>query len=107
VGVNSYVETYEHRLVAGLDAPEVHHINHVKDDNRPENLAPVSSLEHGAHHSRIDIPEATALYASGWSLQKLAAKYGVFHSTVYWVLKRRGVRLRTAAEALQFKEAQA
>lgn len=44
---------YEHRLVAELTAARyltsdehVHHINGVKDDNRPDNLMVLSSSEH-------------------------------------------------------------
>lgn len=37
-----YLESFEH----------VHHINHVKDDNRPENLQAVTSKEHSAIHMR-------------------------------------------------------
>ena len=53
---NGYV--YEHRLVAQerlgrtlLPGEQVHHLNHIKTDNRPENLVVVPSrLAHGEQH---------------------------------------------------------
>src|SRR5687768_7439307 len=39
VGRSQYVECLEHRLQCGLPVNQhVHHKNHQKDDNRPENL---------------------------------------------------------------------
>lgn len=99
LGVGEYVEALEHRVIAGRLAPEVHHKNRQRDDNRPENLLPVSSLEHGSEHSRINFSEAAELYAGGWSLPDLAHRYGVHNSTVLRFLRRRGVTLRTLTEA--------
>lgn len=50
VGTGEYVETYEHRLVAGMPDGEVHHGNEVKDDNRPENLHVLDKASHAAEH---------------------------------------------------------
>ena len=54
--VHGYV--FEHRLLMEsilgrfLDPSEyVHHINHVRDDNRAENLALMSKSQHSSHHT--------------------------------------------------------
>jgi hypothetical protein len=98
VGVRTYVEVLEHRIVAGRHRPHVHHRNHQRDDNRPDNLAPLSALEHGAEHSCINIEEATGLYYEGWSLKRLASKYGVHPVTLMRGLKRRGLQPRSISE---------
>lgn len=107
VGTRSYVEALEHRMLTGRQTPVVHHKNRHRDDNRPENLQPVTSLEHGAQHSRINLQEAVALYAAGWSLPTLARRYVVHDATVLRFLRRRGVVLRTLTEAWQVRKSHA
>lgn len=51
VGPQEYVETYEHRLVAGLPEADVHHRDSVKHNNDPANLAVLSKEDHAAHHA--------------------------------------------------------
>jgi hypothetical protein len=104
VGIRSYVEALEHRVVAGRAAPHVHHKNRKRDDNDKENLAPLTSLDHGAAHSRIDFNEASRLYHEGWSLSLLAVRYGVGNVTVLRFLKRRGVKMRTLSESWKFRK---
>lgn len=99
VAPNELVEAYEHRIVAGTMAPEVHHRNGLKDDNRPENLVSLSTLEHAAEHSSVDYVEASQLYRDGWSLPMLAKRYGVGNVTIMRSLKLRGVQMRTLKEA--------
>lgn len=59
VGVEEYVEVYEHRLVAGMPPEEmhVHHRNRVRADNRAENLQVLTFEEHRALHLDEDRPE--------------------------------------------------
>lgn len=105
VGVRSYVEALEHRVVAGFVGDHVHHENGRKDDNRPDNLVPLSAREHSAAHSRVNMAEAVRLYREGWSLPRLAARYGVGNVTVMRSLKLRGVTMRTLSEAWKFRKA--
>lgn len=49
------VRVLEHRVIGGCvtTAEVVHHANHDKLDNRPENLMPMTHAEHNAlHHAR-------------------------------------------------------
>jgi hypothetical protein len=59
VGANDYVEAYEHRVVMGLpeDSVQVHHVNGVKTDNRPENLQLLTLTEHRRLHVELGTPQ--------------------------------------------------
>lgn len=64
-GVESYV--YVHRLLAvaeyGFDALEgmhVHHRNHIRWDNRPENIELREPAEHGCYHLHGEELEGSA-----------------------------------------------
>jgi hypothetical protein len=51
VGTQSYVETYEHRIVAGaISSVDVHHIDENKQNNDPSNLVVMTRSEHARHH---------------------------------------------------------
>ena len=91
----------EHRVVAGLDAEAVHHINEVKSDNRPENLARMSMSEHSRHHlgGISDAAAAQRLRAEGWSWAQLAARFGVASATARRTLHRLGTPMsRTVSQ---------
>ncbi len=94
VGVRLYVEAYEHRVIAGLDAVEVHHVNGVKDDNAPSNLRPVTTAAHGEAHATWPIAEACELYRSGMSLVQLSRRYRKGTALIMRALKLRGVEMR-------------
>lgn len=51
ISPEQYVEAYEHRVVMGRpEGMHVHHINGMKDDNRPANLQVLSPHEHAKLH---------------------------------------------------------
>lgn len=96
----------EHRIVAwdhygpfGADM-HVHHKNHDKLDNRPENLEVLTRAEHAKHHKPriVDRGEVTALYASGLSTCEVARRLGVRQSTIYVILQAEGVRILSRTE---------
>lgn len=101
VGRRQYVEVTEHRVVDGVvtSAEQVHHVNEVKDDNRPENLVPVGRRTHGVHH-RLFGPEQeefiVGMYQAGCVGPDIAAAVGCETGTIYKTLKRLGARAREA-----------
>lgn len=99
-GDGKYVELLEHRAVMGNPAEgQVHHINGVKDDNRPENLVVLSPAEHAAEHATIDVERAAALYAQGIGTPEIGRRLGCNPAAVWRALERHGYQTRDAAAA--------
>lgn len=98
IGSGDYVESYEHRWVMGNPPADVqvHHRNHVRDDNRPENLQMVTSREHGAEHRAIDRDEAVRLYRAGHGTPAIAAKMGHNAAAIYRAIRDAGEPMRDA-----------
>jgi hypothetical protein len=113
-----YVETYEHRVFAGrvTDEEHVHHVNHVKTDNSPGNLRPLTSGEHTVLHSIDRIPvygrtphnkgkiavlpwheAAAAMYPKGFSTYEIGKRLRRDPASVYRALIKLGVPLRKEA----------
>lgn len=59
VGTEQYVEAYEHRVNAGRPPRylQVHHLNHIRDDNRPENLVVLTIDDHARLHAAQQLNE--------------------------------------------------
>lgn len=114
VGVEEYVEAFEHRVVMGLPPPHlhVHHRDGDKTNNSPDNLELMSVAEHSSHHAEpkptvrwrrrngrralrgFPRHEAAQLYREGWSTTELADRYGVDASNISRGLRARGVEMR-------------
>lgn len=93
VGVRQYVEVYEHRVADGrvVDAQQVHHRNHDRADNRPENLKPVTVAEHGEHHRAVDHDWIICEYMYGEAMDTIADDLGVHPATVSRILTQHAV----------------
>jgi hypothetical protein len=96
----SYVEAYEHRIVAGVvgTATQVHHRNKDKADNRTSNLERVDATahaqRHGAERRKFDTAKAVELHASGLGMRLIGAALGVNPVTVLRRLRKAGVPMR-------------
>ncbi|EAS0269325.1 hypothetical protein E7939_21780 [Salmonella enterica] len=100
VGTKECVETYEHRIFDGrvTDAEHVHHINHVKTDNRDANLERLTAESHSVKHALESVSwwhEAANLYRIGFSTYEIGKRLNRNPSTVYRALVRLGVETRS------------
>lgn len=106
-GVNNWA--LEHRVVAHDTfgpIPEgfhVHHRNHDKQDNRPENLQVLASkahaVEHGLERRSFDRAEAVHLYVDeGLTTVEIADRFNTESSAVYRALAKAGVEFRSPTD---------
>lgn len=74
----------EHRWIMdpGPDL-QVHHRNHVRTDNRPENLEVVEPKEHFKRHRKVDDDDLVRLHNSGMNATQVAREVGM-HSSQVW-----------------------
>lgn len=107
VGKRQYVEVREHRVVAGActDQHVVHHLNHDRADNRPENLILTTSKQHSALHGRDRMKfirsEARRMYESGASITEVAAYFAVNNATVSRGLRADGTAIRPLGQTVR------
>lgn len=97
IGVHSYLEVLEHRVVAGVVTDDhVHHWNRQRDDNNPENLKILDAKTHGYLHSRrmFDIEKAIHLYELGYGTPMIGKMLGVDGSNIYRALRKAGIKSR-------------
>lgn len=101
VGVRSYVEVYEHRLIAGMPDGVVHHRNERKDDNSPVNLELMSMSAHAEHHHQLsyDVSLAACMYMEGWTLPQLSEYFGKNTGNLNRALRKYGVQMRTISQS--------
>lgn len=84
------VVAYEAGLLAEGDDRHVHHRNHVKTDNRLENLEVLTPRAHAAEHRRLDPMEARRLYESGMTMPDVAAALGTHSGNVSRLVRSAG-----------------
>jgi hypothetical protein len=98
IGPGQYVEALEHRIVDGrvVDAETVHHHDHNRQHNHPENLSELDRAAHQRiHHPQaIDRAEAARLYTMGLSTIQVAAELGTHPGNVSRMLREQGVQAR-------------
>jgi hypothetical protein len=96
IAVGEFVETLEHRVVDGYvtTAPEVHHVNRHKADNRSENLEYVTGAEHKHLHREIPDAEIVEMYNQGMSLREISEATGWHRAALGRAIRRSGLKVR-------------
>jgi hypothetical protein len=93
LGDRQWVEAYEHRVEGNhvTTAQQVHHRNHRRDDNAPENLERLTAEEHWQRHGSTVAEAVIALYQQGHGTPYIATVVGREKGGVYRMLQRRGL----------------
>lgn len=99
----TFIQGFEHRIFDGRNttAENVHHINHVRDDNRPENLQQVTAAEHQEIHRQEALEryaEWKRMYEQGYSTIQVAEQFGTHAGNVYRGITELGARIRKPGE---------
>lgn len=95
-------QVFEHRLVMEqflgrklLPNEVIHHKDGNGLNNALENLELMEQSEHQNEHlmdgTSWDVEEAAKLREDGWTLERIAAKYGVTWGAIHGAFKRRGI----------------
>ena len=95
-------QVFEHRLVMEqflgrqlLPNEVIHHKDGNGLNNALENLEVMEQSEHQNEHlmdgTAWDVQEAAKLRDDGWTLERIAAKYGVTWGAIHGAFKRRGI----------------
>lgn len=100
----THIEVYEHRVKDGVViAGVMHHKNHDKTDNSPQNLEELDRVQHlkmhGIERRHFSTEHAKALYQSGLGIVQVGKALGVHHVTVMRRLKANGVTMRGRRKA--------
>ena len=99
-GPNTYLTALEHRVIDGTVTTEevVHHRNGNRLDNRPSNLEPMTSIEHGRlHHQKVPWDRAVEMYLRGVTTTEIADTLGSWPGNVSRALRDRDVVMRKGA----------
>lgn len=95
VGKRDHLEVLEHRLVAGIPPGPVHHRNHRRDDNRPENLMALDDVaEHSRLHGVIDRKAVAQAYLDGHTTVEIAEMFNTHPGNVSRMMRSQGVVAR-------------
>lgn len=96
VGINQYVEVYEHRVFDGRVTAHqhVHHKDGNPSNNSSENLTPLNTSDHRKEHRKIDYDAVTLLYNKGLSTPEISLITGWDASSIWRAIDKSGIPKR-------------